>query len=128
MYEKERELAITVVAEAAGLGRAVQDQIAADAEAVTKGDRSPVTVADLAIQAVVSTRLAAAYGERSSIARCATSCARPSMIAPAAASACACSGPHSGEVASASSRGSTAQRLSMPAETIAMASRASSAS
>ena len=58
MYEIEREAAAQVVAEAAGLTRLVQDGIAAAGESLTKGDRSPVTLADLAVQVVVSRRLA----------------------------------------------------------------------
>jgi 3'(2'), 5'-bisphosphate nucleotidase len=58
MYELERRFAVDVVTEAAALARQVQDRIAAAGDAVTKADRSPVTVADLAIQVLVSHRLA----------------------------------------------------------------------
>jgi 3'(2'), 5'-bisphosphate nucleotidase len=58
MYEHERRFAVDVVAEACTLARSVQDQVAAAGDAVTKSDRSPVTVADLAIQVLVSHRLA----------------------------------------------------------------------
>ncbi|MFV2072398.1 MAG: 3'(2'),5'-bisphosphate nucleotidase, partial [Thermoanaerobaculales bacterium] len=58
MYEIEREVAAQVVAEASGLTRLVQDGIVAAGESLTKGDRSPVTLADLAVQVVVSRRLA----------------------------------------------------------------------
>jgi len=58
MYETERRFAVDVVAEACGLARRVQERIAATGDAVTKADRSPVTVADLAIQVLVSERLA----------------------------------------------------------------------
>jgi len=58
MYEFEREVAAQVVAEVAGLTRLVQDGIVATGESLTKGDRSPVTLADLAVQVVVSVRLA----------------------------------------------------------------------
>lgn len=58
MYEHERRFAVDVVAEACTLARSVQDQVAAASDAVTKSDRSPVTVADLAIQVLVSHRLA----------------------------------------------------------------------
>lgn len=57
MYEQERELAVQAVREACRLGRAVQDEIVAAGESREKDDRSPVTVADLAIQAVISHRL-----------------------------------------------------------------------
>ncbi len=58
MFRSERDTAIAVVAEACELGRTVQGAIAATDDRVMKDDRSPVTVADLAIQAVVSRRLA----------------------------------------------------------------------
>lgn len=61
MYDQERETACAIVAEVCALSRRVQDGIAAAGEALTKGDRSPVTVADLAVQVVVSRRLAAAF-------------------------------------------------------------------
>lgn len=57
MYEKEREFALNVAAQASRLARQVQEEVVANADALTKGDRSPVTMADLAIQAVVSRRL-----------------------------------------------------------------------
>ncbi len=57
MYEAERRFAIETAAEACGLASRVQRQVVAQADAHTKGDRSPVTMADLAIQAVVSRRL-----------------------------------------------------------------------
>ena len=43
------------------MARQVQDRIASSGDAVTKADRSPVTVADLAIQVLVSHRLAERY-------------------------------------------------------------------
>jgi 3'(2'), 5'-bisphosphate nucleotidase len=58
MYETERRFALDVVAEACAMARQVQDRIARTGDAVTKADRSPVTVADLAIQVLVSHRLA----------------------------------------------------------------------
>lgn len=61
MYEAEHRLAVAVVAEACRLGRTVQDEIVAASAAATKEDRSPVTIADLAIQAVVTHRLRAAF-------------------------------------------------------------------
>ena len=57
MYDTELTFAIEVVAEACAIARQVQGRIAASGDAVTKADRSPVTIADLAIQAVVSSRL-----------------------------------------------------------------------
>jgi 3'(2'), 5'-bisphosphate nucleotidase len=61
MYEKERETACGIVAEACGLTRRVQDEIVRAGDALTKDDRSPVTIADLAVQLVVSRRLADAF-------------------------------------------------------------------
>jgi len=58
MYEFERETAVEIVAEVCNLTRRVQDGIVAASDALTKGDRSPVTLADLAAQVVVSLRLA----------------------------------------------------------------------
>jgi len=58
MYEDERKAASEIVAEVCRLTRRVQGGIVATGDAVTKGDRSPVTVADLATQVVVSRRLA----------------------------------------------------------------------
>ncbi len=58
MYDEERKFALELAAEACRLGRKVQTEVVAAADALTKGDRSPVTMADLAIQAVVSARLA----------------------------------------------------------------------
>ncbi len=57
MYEAEREFALEVAAQASRLARQVQEEVVANADALTKDDRSPVTMADLAIQAVVSRRL-----------------------------------------------------------------------
>ena len=58
MYELERRFAVEVVDEACAMARRVQDRIASTGDAVTKADRSPVTAADLAIQVLVSHRLA----------------------------------------------------------------------
>ena len=58
MYEAERETAVEIVAEVCDLTRRVQDAIVAAGDSLTKGDRSPVTLADLAAQVVVSLRLA----------------------------------------------------------------------
>ncbi len=61
MYEAELQRAIEIVAEVSTLTRRVQDEIVAAGEAVTKGDRSPVTIADLAAQVVVSHRLSETF-------------------------------------------------------------------
>jgi HAL2 family 3'(2'),5'-bisphosphate nucleotidase len=58
MHEAEIEFARTLVIEACSLTRRVQDQVVASGEALAKGDRSPVTVADLAVQAVAAMRIA----------------------------------------------------------------------
>jgi len=57
MHEKEIQFARDVVAESCTLTRAVQDDVVANADAHTKGDRSPVTLADLSVQAVIGHRL-----------------------------------------------------------------------
>ncbi len=62
-YARELAAAAAAVAEASALARSVQARIAASGERMTKADRSPVTVADLAAQAVISVRLAAAFPE-----------------------------------------------------------------
>jgi 3'(2'), 5'-bisphosphate nucleotidase len=72
MYAHELAVATDIVAEASRLARQAQDAIVAAGAAVAKDDRSPVTLADLAIQVVVSHRLAeylpgdALLGEESS--------------------------------------------------------------
>lgn len=58
MYDTEIELARALVTEASALTRLVQGEVAAAGDALTKGDRSPVTLADLAVQAVVGHRIA----------------------------------------------------------------------
>ncbi len=63
MYEAETEFARALVAEACTLTRRVQDDVVANADSLTKGDRSPVTLADLTVQAVVGHRLAARFPE-----------------------------------------------------------------
>jgi 3'(2'), 5'-bisphosphate nucleotidase len=63
MYELERNTAVEIVAEVCGLTRRVQDAIVAAGDALTKGDRSPVTLADLAAQVVVSLRLAQSFSD-----------------------------------------------------------------
>ncbi len=61
MYEAETEFARTLVAEACALTRRVQEEVVATADSLTKGDRSPVTLADLTVQAVMGHRLAERY-------------------------------------------------------------------
>jgi len=61
MYELERKTAIEIVAEVCGLTHRVQEEIVAAGDSLTKGDRSPVTLADLAAQVVVSLRLAQSF-------------------------------------------------------------------
>jgi 3'(2'), 5'-bisphosphate nucleotidase len=61
MYEREQQLAAEIVAEVCGLTRRVQDRIVAAGDSLAKGDRSPVTLADLATQIVVSHRLDASF-------------------------------------------------------------------
>ncbi len=61
MYEAELETAVEIVAEVCDLTRRVQDAIVAASDALIKGDRSPVTLADLAAQVVVSLRLAQGF-------------------------------------------------------------------
>jgi 3'(2'), 5'-bisphosphate nucleotidase len=68
MYERERSRAIDLVTEACILGRRVQADIVAAGDVVTKQDRSPVTLADLAIQAVVSHRLVESFPNDSLLA------------------------------------------------------------
>ena len=58
MYEAEITAARELVAEACTLTRRVQNEVVANADSLTKGDRSPVTLADLTIQAVMGHRLA----------------------------------------------------------------------
>jgi HAL2 family 3'(2'),5'-bisphosphate nucleotidase len=57
----ERRFALDAVAEACELASRVQSDVVAQRDAATKGDRSPVTMADLAIQAVFGLRLARAF-------------------------------------------------------------------
>jgi 3'(2'), 5'-bisphosphate nucleotidase len=61
MYEHEQMVAADIVAEVCGLTRRVQARIAAAGDSLAKGDRSPVTIADLATQIVVSHRLAESF-------------------------------------------------------------------
>ena len=57
-YAAERRFAIEAVVSAAQLTKAVRDDFDPEAEAVSKADSSPVTVADLGAQALVSMALA----------------------------------------------------------------------
>lgn len=59
MFDLERQIALDAVQAAARIGRAVQSDVSLGRW--DKEDRSPVTVADLAIQAVVGSRLTAAF-------------------------------------------------------------------
>lgn len=61
MYDEELEVARAIVFEVCSLTSRVQDGIVAAGDALTKGDRSPVTIADLAAQVVVSRRLGEAF-------------------------------------------------------------------
>jgi len=61
MYEHEQQVAAEIVAEVCSLTRRVQDRIVAAGDSLAKGDRSPVTLADLATQIVVSHRLKEAF-------------------------------------------------------------------
>jgi 3'(2'), 5'-bisphosphate nucleotidase len=61
MYEDELKVAAETVAEVCSLTHSVQDRIVSEGDALAKGDRSPVTLADLAAQIVVSRRLAEVY-------------------------------------------------------------------
>lgn len=59
LYEREREVAIRAVREAAGLCRAVRGRVAP--EVMAKGDLSPVTVADFGSQALICRVLLEAF-------------------------------------------------------------------
>lgn len=59
-YEKEQEVAIAAVLQAAELCRQVRFALVTD-ETVAKKDKSPVTVADFGAQALISLALAAAF-------------------------------------------------------------------
>jgi len=61
MYESERRFALDTAADACRLAGSVQREIVAGADALKKGDRSPVTMADLAIQAVISRQLSESF-------------------------------------------------------------------
>ena len=57
MLKREKSVALSAVRDACRLTRRVQAEIAASGEKVLKADRSPVTVADLAAQVVMTLRL-----------------------------------------------------------------------
>lgn len=59
MFDLERQIALDAVQAAARIGRAVQSEVSLGRW--DKEDRSPVTVADLAIQAIVGSRLAESF-------------------------------------------------------------------
>lgn len=59
MYERERDVAVAAIRSAARICRAVQQSITSDV--LEKDDRSPVTVADFASQAVICRALAAEF-------------------------------------------------------------------
>lgn len=59
MWQHERDVAVGVVRDAAVLAHAIEREI--DHAALFKPDQSPITVGDLAVQAVVATRLAAEF-------------------------------------------------------------------
>jgi len=61
MYEHEQQAAAAIVTEVCGLANRVQDDIVAAGDSLAKGDRSPVTLADLAAQIVVSHRLKGSF-------------------------------------------------------------------
>jgi len=61
MYEHEQQAAAAIVTEVCGLTHRVQDHIVAAGDSLAKGDRSPVTLADLAAQIVVSHRLKGSF-------------------------------------------------------------------
>ncbi|MBN2031921.1 MAG: 3'(2'),5'-bisphosphate nucleotidase [Deltaproteobacteria bacterium] len=60
MHEMERRAAIEAVVEASSLGAAVQSNLLSTG-AVNKEDRSPVTVADFGVQALISDMLATSF-------------------------------------------------------------------
>ena len=59
-YEKERAVAVAAVVSASRVACSVYQKLVA-ADTATKGDKSPVTVADLAAQAIVLAELAKAF-------------------------------------------------------------------
>ena len=65
-WQRERDVAVGIVRDAAVLARAIELEI--DRTALLKPNQSPVTVGDLAVQAVVATRLAAEFPDDSLVA------------------------------------------------------------
>ncbi|NIA09995.1 MAG: 3'(2'),5'-bisphosphate nucleotidase [Nitrospiraceae bacterium] len=63
MLESEGKTALDAVRGACRLTRSAQDRIAASSDRILKEDRSPVTIADLAAQAVITSRLIQAFPE-----------------------------------------------------------------
>jgi 3'(2'), 5'-bisphosphate nucleotidase len=61
MHQTDLDFAAELVADACRLGQRVQADVAGGGRSVAKDDRSPVTIADLAIQAVIAHRLAARF-------------------------------------------------------------------
>ncbi len=61
MYAEELGFARDAVEEACRVARRVQEELVAGRDRLTKEDRSPVTVADLAVQALITRRLAERY-------------------------------------------------------------------
>ncbi len=61
-YEREKEIALAAVREAAMLCRAVRADMVSD-DSLEKADRSPVTVADFGSQALICRRLQEAFSE-----------------------------------------------------------------
>lgn len=53
----EKDVAVAAVAEGCRIARHAQAEVAESGDRVIKGDRSPVTIADLAVQAVITARL-----------------------------------------------------------------------
>ena len=66
-YTHEKQVAITAVTQAAALCSAVQEEMAT-VEAMEKGDKSPVTIADFGSQALVCQRLTAAFPQDAIVA------------------------------------------------------------
>ena len=65
-WQREFDVALGVVRDAAALARAIQGQ--GRARPSTKADRSPVTVADFAVQALIADRLARAFPDDALVA------------------------------------------------------------
>ena len=59
-YEKERKVAIEAVLLACGLSRAAQADLLPQ-DAISKGDRTPVTVADFGVQALINNQLSISF-------------------------------------------------------------------